>query len=187
VFDEIHAPDILEELPQEKFKGFLEEASPDVPALPPTPSSHGVVAPPPATTFTAAPPAPQLVVEDPTPPPLETLISAADFEAVAKKTLTSKTWAFYSSAATDLITHGKNKELVRRIMIRPRILRDVSKIDFTTNILGFDSSAPFFISPAAMAKLVHPEGEIALSRAVTNENIIQCVRTQTLTLQTTEY
>ena len=156
----------------------MEEASPDVPASPPTPSEHGVIAPP-ATTLAATPapatlPAPQ-VIEDPTPPPLETLISAADFEAVAKKALTPKTWAFYSSAATDLITHGKNKELVRRIMIRPRILRDVTNIDHTTNILGFDSSAPFFISPAAMAKLVHPDGEIAMSRAVANENIIQCV------------
>lgn len=114
--------------------------------------------------------------EDGTPPPLESLLSAADFEVVASRALTPKTWAFYSSAATDLITHGKNKELVRRLMIRPRILRDVSNIDMRTSILGFDTAAPFFISPAAMAKLVHPDGELALSRGAAAEGIIQCVR-----------
>lgn len=110
-------------------------------------------------------------------PPLESILGAADLEVVASRCLTPKTWAFYSSAATDLITLARNKELIRRVMIRPRVLRDVSEVNIKTSILGFDSSAPFFISPAAMAKLVHPEGEIALSRGAANEGIIQCVST----------
>ncbi|UZP34437.1 hypothetical protein NXS19_002253 [Fusarium pseudograminearum] len=60
-------------------------------------------------------------------------------------------------------------------MIRPRILRNVSNVNFKTNILGLDSSAPFFIAPAAMARLAHPDGELALSRAAANEGIIQCI------------
>ncbi|EMR64703.1 putative cytochrome b2 protein [Eutypa lata UCREL1] len=43
------------------------------------------------------------------------------------------------------------------------------------NILGFESSTPFFISPAAMAKLAHPDGEIALAKAAASEGIIQCI------------
>lgn len=177
LFDEVHAPDILEDLPQDKFMGYLEQASPDVPASAPSPTDQ-TLTPSPSIPNHVLVPAQNIAAEisDPTPPPLESIISAADFEGVASKALTPKTWAFYSSAATDLITHGKNKELVRRIMIRPRVLRNVSEIDMRTNILGFDSSAPFFISPAAMAKLVHPEGEVAMSRAVSNEGIIQCVR-----------
>ncbi|KAM0524411.1 hypothetical protein ACHAPS_005066 [Verticillium nonalfalfae] len=108
-------------------------------------------------------------------PSLESVLSAPDFEVVASKALTPKTWAFYSSAATDLITHSKNKELVRRIMIRPRILRNVTSVNMKTSILGFKSTAPFFIAPAAMARLVHPDGELALSRASANEGIIQCL------------
>ncbi|KAJ3526698.1 hypothetical protein NM208_g11062 [Fusarium decemcellulare] len=65
--------------------------------------------------------------------------------------------------------------MVRRIMIRPRILRNVTNINFKRNILGFKSSAPFFISPAAMARLAHPEGELALCRGAVNEGIIQCI------------
>lgn len=108
-------------------------------------------------------------------PPLETLLGCKDFEQVASKALTPKTWAFYSSAATDLITHGKNKEIIRRIMIRPRILRNVSDIDMRTSMLGNAVSAPFFISPAAMARLAHPDGELALSRAASSQGIIQTI------------
>ncbi|OLN92079.1 Cytochrome b2, mitochondrial 2 [Colletotrichum chlorophyti] len=170
IFDEVHAPDILEELPEEKFIGILKDATPDAPAAAQQPVVHDgrVVAP----ADIAQRPSQEETFSI---PPLETIISAPDFEAVASKALTPKTWAFYSSAATDLITHKKNKELVRRIMIRPRILRNVLNVDFKTNILGFESSAPFFISPAAMAKLVHPDGELALSRGAASEGIIQCI------------
>lgn len=60
-------------------------------------------------------------------------------------------------------------------MIKPRVLRNVSDTDQTRSILGHKSSAPFFISPAAMARLVHKDGELALARAAGEEGIIQCV------------
>lgn len=106
---------------------------------------------------------------------LDSILSAPDFEQAAKKGLTAKTWAFYSSAATDLVTLKNNKELVRRIMIRPRVLRNVTHVSLERSILGFKCSAPFFIAPAAMGRLAHPDGEVALSRAAANEGIIQCV------------
>ncbi|KAL8901187.1 MAG: hypothetical protein Q9207_005317, partial [Kuettlingeria erythrocarpa] len=53
-------------------------------------------------------------------PPLSTIISTHDFEAVAEKTLTPKAWAFYSSAATDLVTHRANRSFFDRIWFRPR-------------------------------------------------------------------
>lgn len=167
----MHAPDILDDLPPELFKGFLEEASPDVPAA--TTELERRDAPPVATSSSAQSMPAQ--PEDSEIPPLESILSAGEFASVASKALTPKTWAFYSSAATDLITHAKNKELVRRIMIRPRVLRNVTTVNFETSILGFKSSAPFFIAPAAMAKLVHPDGELALSRGAANEGILQCV------------
>ncbi|KAI1083108.1 cytochrome b2 [Whalleya microplaca] len=162
-FEEVHAPGILEEnLPLEKFRGILEEASSDVP---------------PKGTVREARNKNEALSTDKAAeiPALNTLISAADFEKVASRELSPKTWAFYSSAATDLITHHQNKALLRRIMLQPRILRDVKKVDLSRKILGLPSAAPFFISPAAMAKLAHPDGELALARAAASEGIIQCV------------
>jgi FMN-dependent dehydrogenase len=145
--------------------GYLDEPSSDGPATAAT-VDEAKDTPPPAEASS---------LDDEGIPPLETIISAPDFEAAASKGMAHKTWAFYSSAATDLVTHRKNKELVRRIMLRPRVLRNVLNVNCETTILGFKSSAPFFISPAAMARLVHPDGELALSRGAANEGIIQCV------------
>lgn len=105
-------------------------------------------------------------------PPLDAILSAPDFELAAEKALTPKAWAFYSSAATDLVTHRRNKELLRRIMIRPRVLRNVTDVSLDRKILGLQCKAPFFVSPAAMARLAHPDGELALSRAAASEGII---------------
>lgn len=170
LYNDVHAPDIIEDLPQDKLIGLLEESL----VSRPTPETTEIdPVPPPAS--------PTQTNEDPstpktqTIPAIDTILSAPDYEKAARDSLSAKTWAFYSSAATDLVTHGKNKELVRRVMIRPRILRNVSQVNYKTSILGFDSSAPFFISPAAMARLAHPDGELALSRAAANEGIIQCV------------
>lgn len=165
----MHAPDIIEELSDDKLIGYLE-----------TPTADAVVT---ASQITS----PDTTIKASSAPEtessfdsLDSILSAPDFEQAAKRGLTAKTWAFYSSAATDLVTLKNNKELVRRIMIRPRILRNVTNINLERSILGFKCSAPFFIAPAAMGRLAHPDGELALSRAAANEGIIQCVSPPTV-------
>jgi L-lactate dehydrogenase (cytochrome) len=108
-------------------------------------------------------------------PPLETLINAHDFEIVASKTATRKTWAFYSSAATDLITRDANRTCFDRIWFRPRVMRNVRVVDTRTNLMGVESSMPLFVSPAAMAKLIHADGELAIARSSSEKGIIQGV------------
>ncbi|KAF5021701.1 hypothetical protein F66182_6258 [Fusarium sp. NRRL 66182] len=108
-------------------------------------------------------------------PGLEQILSANDFALAAQKALTPKAWAFYSSGATDLVTLSKNRELIRRIMLRPRILRDVSTVDFSRKILGQDSTAPFIMCPAGMATLAHPDGELGWSRAAASEGLLEII------------
>ncbi|KAL1302628.1 hypothetical protein AAFC00_002999 [Neodothiora populina] len=112
-------------------------------------------------------------------PPLSTILNLDDFETVASRTLDKKTWAFYSSAATDLHTLTQNRSFFSRIWMRPRVLRNVSSVDTSTKMLGHDIGAPFFVSPAALAKLVHPDGELAIARGCARpETVIpQCVST----------
>jgi L-lactate dehydrogenase (cytochrome) len=108
-------------------------------------------------------------------PSLDQILSAHDFSLAAQKALTPKAWAFYSSAATDLVTVSKNKELIRRVMLRPRILRNVAEVCIKRTILGLESKAPFIMCPAAMATLAHPDGELGWSRAAASEGIFEIV------------
>jgi L-lactate dehydrogenase (cytochrome) len=112
-------------------------------------------------------------------PPLTSLISTHDFEHVASQTFTPKTWAFVSSAATDLHTKHRNRTAWSDIHLRPRTLRNVSHVDLSTTILGrsYALRMPVFCSPVAMARMVHPDGEKAIGRACKDAGIAQCVST----------
>lgn len=165
-YDEIHAPGILEEsLSSDKFKGLLDQAK----VLTLTEDRiEGI------TTIERTR-GQSTSAETYTKPDLYKLISVHDFEDVAQKNLTAKAWAFYSSAATDLVTHHGNSSFYRRIMLRPRVMRNVAEVNTKRSILGCPSTAPFFVSPAAMARLAHPDGECAIARGCASEGIIQCV------------
>ncbi|TVU50604.1 hypothetical protein EJB05_01982 [Eragrostis curvula] len=71
----------------------------------------------------------------------------------------------YASGAEDEWTLKENREAFFRILFRPRILIDVSKIDMTTTVLGFKISMPIMIAPTAMQKMAHPDGEYTIARA----------------------
>jgi hypothetical protein len=42
-------------------------------------------------------------------------------------------------------------------------------------MLGQKVKLPFFVSPAAMARLAHPDGELALARGCEGFGVAQCV------------
>lgn len=157
-YSEVHGPSLISKsLSTSKLMGILDTSTIDESWSKPPPSENPTV---------------QLSHER---PPLSTLLSAHDFETVAKNTLSPKTWAFYSSAATDLITAKANKSFFDQIWFRPRVLKDVRKVNTECHFQGLRSSLPLFVSPAAMAKMVHKSGERGIAGACAQKGIIQCV------------
>lgn len=155
-YSEVHTPRVIKtNLLPEKHKGILDES---------TVNEEWAKEPQNET--------PAVIGEK---PPLQTLINSYDFEAVASKTASKKTWAFYSSGSTDLITRDANKSCFDRMWFRPRVLRNVRSVDSRSKILGIDCNLPLFVSPAAMAKLIHPDGECAIARACESKGIVQAV------------
>ena len=161
-YSSIHAPSLLaKNLPPSALKGTLDRSTIDD-------AWAATSKPEPATN-------PTLVI-DKRKPALHTLLSLHDFETVASNTLSAKTWAFYSSAATDLITRDANRSMFDRIWFRPRVLKNVRHVDTSSKILGVECRLPVFVSPAALARLVHPDGEKGIARACREKGILQCVR-----------
>lgn len=52
-----------------------------------------------------------------------------------------------------------------RLRIRPRCLRDVSKLDTSCEVLGQLLKWPLGIAPVGMQKMAHADGEIGSARA----------------------
>ena len=165
-YNEIHAPSIIQNgLPASARKGTLDTATI-------TPEWTKALE-------SSAPKATSKSSSTSEKPPLSGIINLEDFELAARNTATPKTWAFYSSAADSLITKDLNASLFPRILLRPRVMRRVDKIRTTTRApvpgVSFSSSVPRFISPAAMARRLPPDGELAIARACLSRNIIQSI------------
>ncbi|KAK7208162.1 putative mitochondrial cytochrome b2 [Myxozyma melibiosi] len=110
-------------------------------------------------------------------PPVSQCYNLLDFEDIARQTMKSTAWAYYSSGADDEITLRENHAAYHRIWFRPRVLVDVDQIDLSTTMLGCKSSVPFYITATALGKLGNPEGEVVLTRAGHRENVIQMIPT----------
>lgn len=106
--------------------------------------------------------------------PIETCLSLNDIEAAARRVLSPRALSFFSSAAEDSLSHHYNMNDWDRVSFRPRILRNVKRVNMRRTILGFNSNLPFFIAPAALARLGHPDGELSLVRGCARHNIPYC-------------
>lgn len=103
--------------------------------------------------------------------PIELCLNLTDFEKAAEQVLSKRAWTYYSSASEDLHSYRLNLTDWHRVTFRPRILRNVARVDMRRTILGNQSSLPIFIAPAALARLGHPDGELCLARGASKWDI----------------
>jgi L-lactate dehydrogenase (cytochrome) len=70
-----------------------------------------------------------------------------------------------------------NNAMIKRIWFRPRVMKNVAKVDTSSTILGSPVKVPLFICPTGLAKLINPEAEKALARAAKSSGILEIVST----------
>ena len=152
-YDPIHPPGTLEEnLPPHALLGQIDSST-----LP----QHGT---------------PKLVEQAPeTPPSMEDVLNLDEMEEIATKQISNKGWAYYYSAGDDLLSKRLNTEAYRSILLRPRIFVDCEQCDISTNFLGHRVGMPIFVSPAAMARLAHPSGEVGIAKACSRFGTMQLI------------
>ncbi|MGH9790677.1 MAG: alpha-hydroxy-acid oxidizing protein, partial [Candidatus Acidiferrales bacterium] len=91
-------------------------------------------------------------------------VNLHEFEALARKRVSPAVWAYISGGAADEVTLRRNRAAYEQILLKPRVLVDVSKLDTRLTLLGQSFDFPILLAPAAYHKLIHPEGEIASAR-----------------------
>ncbi|KAM5295230.1 2-Hydroxyacid oxidase 2 isoform 2-T2 [Glossophaga mutica] len=93
------------------------------------------------------------------------MVCLTDFEASAQKHLSKSTWDYIEGAAGEGFTKDDNIAAFKKILLRPRYLKDVSQVDTRTTIQGEEISAPICISPTGFHCLAWPDGELSTARA----------------------
>ena len=111
-------------------------------------------------------------------------INVTDYEALARARLDEATYDYYAGAAGDEQTLAANRLAFEQIMLRPRVLVDVSRVDTTSHVLGERIAIPIMLAPTAFHRLAHPDGELAAARAAGAADTIMVASTMsTCTLE----
>lgn len=99
-------------------------------------------------------------------PNFQNFLNLDDFEAAARLLLSPMAHAYFSGGACDQITLQENVSYWQSIKLWPRILKGVASPDLSSTLFGNSVALPFFPAPVAMLKLAHPQGELAVARAM---------------------
>jgi 4-hydroxymandelate oxidase len=104
-------------------------------------------------------------------------INVLDFEALARARMEPSAYDYYAGAADAEHTLAENRLGFERVMLRPRVLVDVTTIDVGSTLLGERLSFPVMLAPTAFNRLGHLEGEVAAVRAAGSAGTIMVVST----------
>ncbi|KAF1781443.1 Aldolase-type TIM barrel [Phytophthora cactorum] len=68
-----------------------------------------------------------------------------EFEEYAREYLPKSTMDYFASGSDSMETLKENREAFKRLVLHPRVLRDVSKMDISTTLLGHRISSPLYV------------------------------------------
>src|SRR5882724_4556788 len=92
-------------------------------------------------------------------------VNIYEYEALAHERLPKPEYDFIAGGATDEITLKRTRAVFDAIMLRPRMLVDISQPDLSTTVLGQRTAFPILVDPAGGHGRAHPEAELATVRA----------------------
>lgn len=107
----------------------------------------------------------------------ETWINVADPERLAAEKLEPGVLGYFAGGADDEVTLRDNIAAWKRWRLRPRMLVDVSAVSTEVELLGGSLSMPILVAPVAYQRLVDPEGEVGMARAVAAAGTAMCLST----------
>ena len=88
-----------------------------------------------------------------------------DFRRLAKQRLPWPVFDYIDGAADDELTKARNTDAYARADLVPDVLAGVETIDTSCSIMGRTSALPLILSPTALQRVFHWQGERAVARA----------------------
>ena len=92
---------------------------------------------------------------------LEKALTIEDLRRVAKRRTPKPAFDYTDGAADGEVSLARAREAFADVEFHPSILRDVSTVDTSREVLGKRVALPFGIAPTGFTRMMHAEGEIA--------------------------
>ncbi|WP_414902049.1 alpha-hydroxy acid oxidase [Sphingomonas flavalba] len=91
--------------------------------------------------------------------------NVADFRRLARRRLPGPVFHYIDGAADDELTRARNTAAFDACDLVPNVLAGIEQVDMRTTIMGRAVGMPLFLSPTALQRLFHWQGERAVARA----------------------
>ena len=98
--------------------------------------------------------------------------NTAQFRKLAKQRLPSPIFHYIDGAADDEVTYRRNTKAYEHCDLVPNVLSGVEEVDLSTTVMGLTIDMPLFLSPTALQRLFHHEGERAVGSAAASFNTL---------------
>src|ERR1700675_3627608 len=108
-------------------------------------------------------------------------LNVFDFEEAAHRKVQPGHWAYMSSGVDDDATLRANRDGFKHVQLRPRRLRDATKVDMRVDLFGTVYSTPIFLCPTGGEKSFGFGGELAVAGAAKARGALQFLSTSTST------
>jgi L-lactate dehydrogenase (cytochrome) len=89
----------------------------------------------------------------------------ADFRELARRRLPWPVFDYIDGAADDEVTKARNTSAFDSVDLVPDVLAGVAEIDTSITLMGRKSALPLMLSPTALQRVFHWQGERAVARA----------------------
>ncbi|KAJ9345717.1 hypothetical protein DTO027B6_1677 [Paecilomyces variotii] len=108
-------------------------------------------------------------------------ITISELFSLAQRKLPKQIWDFYVSGSDEGYAVRRNNKAYDKLLIRPRVLRNVATVDTSTVLFGYRYPFPVGIAPTAMQKLIGGNGELDMARAAAKIGTTMILSTQSTT------
>jgi L-lactate dehydrogenase (cytochrome) len=95
---------------------------------------------------------------------LERCASIGDIRELARRRVPRSVFDYTDGAAGSELTLRRSVEAYSRVEFTPRVLRDVSSVDLSVEMLGQRSALPFALGPTGFTRMMHHVGEPAVAK-----------------------
>jgi isopentenyl diphosphate isomerase/L-lactate dehydrogenase-like FMN-dependent dehydrogenase len=103
---------------------------------------------------------------------LKKVVNLAEMRLLSKKRVPKAVFDYVDGGANDELAFIRSQEIYSRVEFRARVLRDVSTIDLTANIVGQKSALPIIFAPTGYTRMMHYQGEVMVAKICEENNLV---------------
>ncbi len=106
--------------------------------------------------------------------------SIEDLRAIARTRIPRALFDYIDRGSYDELTWNRNRDDLRRLELRQRVMVDVSRVSTATTVLGEPWSLPVGLAPTGLTGFFHRDGEIHAARAAMTAGVPFCLSTMSI-------